>query len=145
MIYVNRYNQVYSSESNSATYGNLDITVIDITDNNPIANALVSIFKVNVIGLYGEQGEGIQIGRYLTDSNGKIPIITLPAVSSYDSKIGRPRIIYYLSINAFGYYDVVVMEIQIYPNITTSYNISLSPITTQTPRYEFIYNPAIPK
>lgn len=143
MIDVNSNNKVHISESNSIN-GYLDITVNDITNNKPIEFAIVTIYKVNVIGQYGESGEGILIGRYITDSSGKIPIITLPVISSYDSSIRRSRTIYYFSIAAFGYYDVVVMEIQIYPNITTLYQIKLSPITAQIPKYEFLYYPIIP-
>jgi len=141
---IRRSYKVSSNEINNIN-GFLNIEVSDSINKNPVANAVVSLFKITVSGLYFERGEGLQIGRYITDENGKVQLITLPAISSTAVVAPRQRTQYYLTLNAYGYYEVVVSEIQIYPNVTTSYQLIVSPITVQIPRYEFIYNPIIPE
>jgi hypothetical protein len=125
--------------------GHLSIEVYDSINNMPVANAVASLYKITVTGIYFERGEGLQIARYITDENGKIPLITLPSISSPGVVTPRQRTQYYMTLNAYGYYEVVVSEIQIYPGITTSYRIIVSPISAPVPRYEFIYNPIIPR
>lgn len=133
--------KVSSSETNNIN-GFLSIEVFDINDR-PVVNAIASLFRITVSGEYYERGEGIQIARFITDANGRIPMITLPSISSPEVVPSRQRTQYYMTLNAYGYYEVVVTEIQIYPGITTSYRIVVSPITAPIPRYEFIYNPII--
>lgn len=139
---IKSYN-VSSSEINNIN-GFLSIEVIDSINNRPVSNAIVSLFRITVTGIYYERGEGLQIARYITDENGRIPLITLPSISSPGVVSPRQRTQYYMTLNAYGYYEVVVSEIQIYPGITTSYRIIVSPITAAIPRYEFIYNPIHP-
>jgi hypothetical protein len=133
--------KVYSNETDNIN-GFLSIEAVD-TNNRPVANAIASLFRVTVKGQYFERGEGIQIARYITDDNGRVPLITLPSISSSEVVPSQQRTRYYMTLNAYGYYEVVVTEIQIYPGITTSYRIVVSPITAPIPRYEFIYNPII--
>lgn len=145
MFDIRRSYQVSSNELNNIN-GYLSIEVYDSINKNPVAYAIASLFKITVTGLYFEHGEGLQIGRYITDEKGKIPLITLPSISSPGPEVETPRqrTQYYMTLDAYGYYEVVVTEIKIYPNVTTSYSISVSPITAQIPKYEFIYNPIIP-
>ena len=142
MLDIRKSYKVSSNEINNVN-GFLSIEVYDSINNSPVTNAVVSLFRVTISGLYFERGEGIQIARYITDNNGRIPLITLPSVSSPGVVTPRQRTQYYLTLNAYGYYEVVVTEIQIYPGITTSYHIIVSPINAPIPRYEFIYNPII--
>jgi hypothetical protein len=124
--------------------GYLSIEVYDNVNNMPMANTVVALIRITVTGLYFEHGEGVLVGRYLTDENGKIPLITLPAISDPEVEASRQRTRYYMTFDAYGYYEVVVSDIQIYPNITTLYRVIVSPLTAQPPKYEFIYNPINP-
>jgi len=125
--------------------GQLSIEVYDSINNMPVPNAIVSLYKITVTGIYFERGEGLQIARYITDENGRVPLVSLPSISSPGIVSPRQRTQYYMTLNAYGYYEVVVSEIQIYPGITTSYRIIVSPIGATVPRYEFIYNPITPE
>lgn len=144
MFDIGRSYKVSSNEIDNVN-GYLSIEVYDSVNNKPVSNAVVSLYRIDVTGVYFERGVGLEIGRYITDENGKIPLITIPSISRQGVETPRQRTQYYLTLNAYGYYEVVVSEIQIYPRITTSYHIAISPITVQIPRYEFIYRPIIPE
>ncbi|MGD9567267.1 MAG: hypothetical protein AB7V48_02920 [Sedimentibacter sp.] len=119
--------------------GHLSVTVRNRLNNSPIAFAEVSIYFLTIRGLYGEGGEANLMVRHITDENGQVPLIELPVMDR--SRLTRSQ--YYMTVNHFRYYPVNLMNIQIYPNVTTIYNVLLTPLTTAHPDYEFIITPEL--
>lgn len=132
-------NKTKKSDSIKQT-GNLSITVHNKLTNEPVPFAVVIVYYLVIRGLYGESGEATQVARHVSDENGKIPLITLPIIHRSET---NPYNQYYMTVNHFRYYPVNIMNIQIYPNVTTEYNILLTPLTASHPDYEFIITPEI--
>jgi hypothetical protein len=112
-------------ESNEDT-GFLEISVFS-EDDKPIQDAQVIIYLYSVRGIYRESATENVIGSYTTDENGKVPPIELPVIHV----IGYPEENtdeYHIRVDAAGYYSVIVINAEIYPNTTTSYNVILTPI-----------------
>jgi len=122
--------------------GTLYVKVINDLTKNPVAFVNVSVYFLTFIGLYGEHGEANLVGRHTTDEKGQIPTIELPVIDMNNQSTGTQ---YYLTVNHFRYHPVNLMNIQIYPNITTDYNINLTPITSPHPDYEFWVTPNLLK
>lgn len=122
--------------------GSLSVNVIDNKTSEPIPNAMVSLYKITISGLYEEKGDGTFIAMAVTDQNGYVPKIELPPINQFNQS-EREKTEYHMMIHVDGYYPVIVVDIQIYPNITTVYAIKLSSLSSRIPRYEFIYNPEI--
>lgn len=119
--------------------GHLSVTVRNKHNNEPIVFAEVSVYYLTISGLYNEAGEGNLIVRHITDENGKVPLIELPVIDRRRYRFNQ----YFMTVNHFRYYQVNLMNIQIYPNITTEYNVLLTPLTTSHPEYEFIITPEL--
>lgn len=119
--------------------GHLSVTVLNKLNNEPIAFAEVSVYYLIIRGLYSEGGEGELIVRHITDEHGRVPLIELPVIDRSSS----PRSQYFMTVNHFRYYQVNLMNIQIYPNITTEYNVMLTPLTETHPDYKFIITPEL--
>lgn len=121
--------------------GNLSVTVLNRQNNEPIAFAEVSVYYLTIRGIYEEAGEGNLIVRHITDENGKVPIIALPVIDRRTHPFNQ----YFMTVRHFRYYQINVMNIQIYPNVTTEYNVLLTPFTASHPEYEFIITPELLK
>lgn len=127
--------------------GYLQISVYHNAINEPIENAEVRVYLLTISGLYQERGEGKLITSVTTDANGHAPLLTLPELNrlqqSDNSNIYRS---YMLAVNAEGFFSAYAFDIQIYPDITTSYRINLRLISEgESPftHYEFIIEPNI--
>lgn len=126
--------------------GFLGVSVFHNVVNEPIENAEVSVFKMDVSGLYNEEGEAKLITMHVTDKDGKIPLIELPVINTPEiskNGINLTSSHYFMIVNAYGYYSAYVFDIQIYKNVTTVYRINLSHITSRVPQFKFIFNPKI--
>lgn len=131
-----------AEKNDIAETGYLSVNVVNRANKEPIPNAIVSLFRITISGIYSEQGEGTLVTMAITDQNGNVPRIELPANSQF-SKDSREQTQYAMSVEADNYYSVLVVDIQIYPDITTTYSINLSRVSSRIPRYEFILNPVI--
>jgi len=115
--------------------GYLEVNVLDLVLQTPVENALVRVSSLTTEGLYNEIGTGKYFAVNRTDSNGDVPIITLPIIENE---------IYVLSVNANGYHNAYVIDIPIYPDITTSYKIYLKKVTHESESdFEFILQPIL--
>lgn len=128
-----KYN-IYKSDS-AANTGYLSVAVHNRLNNRPIAFAQVSVYLLNIRGVYGEEGGADMVIRHMTDENGEIPLIELPVIDR------SPTSQYYMTINHFGYYPVNLLNVQIYSNVTTEYTVLLTPRTTSNSDYEFLITP----
>lgn len=134
------YDIVGSEES-----GFLEIGVYHDAINKPIENAEILVYLLTISGVYQEKGEGKLITTVTTDANGYAPILKLPELNrpqqSGNSNIYRT---YMAAVYAEGFFSAYVFDIQIYPDITTSYRINLRLVSEgETPftHYEFVIEP----
>ncbi len=118
--------------------GFLDLSVFSSIDQSPIENAEVTVYLYEVRGIYQEAATENVIVRYMSDTEGKIPLIELPVIHEFG---GENLSEYHLLVYKPGYYRIVIINIEIFPNTTTSYNVVLSPITTGEARTEYIIIP----
>lgn len=133
-----KYKNINKSGTDAKT-GFLSVTVLNRLTNESVPFTSVSVYHLSVRGIYNESGEANLMTRYVTNEEGKIPLIELPII---DRGINR-TVQYYITVNHFRYYPVNIMNIQIYPNITTSYNVLLTPLTFPSHDHEFIITPEI--
>ena len=104
----------------------------------PLEGALVRVSKLMIGGLYREKGYGAYIETKESDRNGSVEIFTLPVIQNENA-------IYILSVQAANYNTAYVMDVPIYPGITTTYDIFLRHQSfIGTPDYEFLMQPIIP-
>lgn len=122
---------------NNSPLGFLNVKVSEKIINTPITFAVVSVYFLNIRGIYGESGDAYLYVRHVTDEDGKVPTIILPIID----KSVYPNSQYYMNVHHFRYYPVNLFRIQIYPNIATSYSIMMTPLTAENPDYDFIINP----
>jgi len=130
-------------ETNSGT-GLLEVSVFSDQINEPISGAEVSVYKFIVKGIYGEAGYEELIVSYITDENGKIPIIELPVIHGVDVNNGETdyfRIQYHMSIKASGYDTVTVINMEIFRDQTLAFNVNLSPEIPGENKSKFIIIP----
>lgn len=128
-------------ETDTATKsGFLEVRVFSEEDREPVSDAKVSIYLYEVRGLYNEAAIENVISSHVSDNNGKIPVIELPVIH----ELGNPSENtdeYHLKVEASGYYTVIVTNIEIFPNTTTSFNVVLTPVATGEDYTQFIIIP----
>lgn len=141
------YIQQNTNNNVNDEYGNLKVSIYSNNINNPIENAEVLISLLTVSGLYQEKGEGTLITTFKTDADGYAPLIRLPALNKMlepsEENITK---LYVMSVFAVGHFNAYVFDLQIYPDVTTSYKIILQNVEAhEDPRshYEFIFEPNI--
>lgn len=124
--------------------GYLDVTIFSDQTKEPISGAEVNIYKFVVKGLYGEAGDEELIVSYITNENGKIPVVDLPVIHGIDvdnEKTDYARIQYHMTVKAPGYDNVTVINMEIFPNQTLVFNVNLPPETPGGNRSKFIIIP----
>ncbi|HQC69881.1 MAG TPA: carboxypeptidase-like regulatory domain-containing protein [Sedimentibacter sp.] len=132
--YINR--KVNKLESSGNT-GFLEVRVFS-EEGNPIEGARVSVSLYELRGIYRESAIENEIVSHYTDENGKIPIIELPVIH----ELGEANTDeYHMRVDAPGFYSVIVMNIEIFPNTTTSFNVVLTPVMEGESYVRFIIIP----
>ncbi len=134
-----------NANSQKGETGYLEISVYNNVETNPVENAMIHVYLLTITGQYQEKGEGQLMATVETGINGHSPIIELPTLNKLQHP-NEPNYIkmYMFSVQAEGYFGAFVFDIQIYPNITTSYQINLRHIERdESPlsHYEFFYEP----
>lgn len=120
--------------------GFLDLNVFSEIDRKPVNNAKVTIYLFETRGIRQEYAAENEIASYTTDENGKIPVIELPVIH----ELGNPEENideYHMKVEAEGYYSVVVINFEIFPNTTVSFNVVLTPAVTREDYTEYIVIP----
>ena len=107
---------------NNASTGHLQLSVFHNVVNTPIENARVLIFRISYSGIYNEIAEGRFVAEYTTDKDGSTPRINLPVLNEL---MPGNKDYYYVSVIANGYNDAFIFNVQIYPNILSSYRMYL--------------------
>ena len=98
--------------------------------------ASVSLYELR--GIYKESAIENEIVSHYTDEYGNIPIIELPVIHELGEANNDE---YHMRVDAPGYYSVIVMNIEIFPDTTTSFNIVLTPVTEGESYVRFIIIP----
>ncbi len=96
----------------------------------PVQDAVVTVFHVD------ENGDEHVLAHYVTDRNGRIPDIILPVIYNPSDPMESTEFYfstYNLRVQAFNYYTQNVLDIRIFPNTTTRFNIDLIPVAAGVP------------
>lgn len=120
--------------------GVLDISVFSKENLEPISDATVTIYLYIKRGIYREAATENSLGTYYTDTNGKIPIIQLPVIHELNNEAENTDE-YHVRVEKEGFYPVIIMNIEIFTNLITNYNVGLNPVVTEETHTEFIIIP----
>ncbi len=110
--------------------GYLSVSVFTASGALPVQDALVTVYTLD------EGGAEDEIIHHVTDTNGRVPLITLPVI--YDRFNPFESGEYYfttynLRVQAINYYTVNVIDLRIFPDTTTYYQISMIPAAIGPP------------
>lgn len=138
MIYIkNKYNDYHCNLLNINEYGFLQLSVFHDVVETPIEGAEVTVYKISYYGLYNEKAQGRRVGEYKTDMYGYTPKIELPVLNELLPGIDY----YYITVRADGFNNAFIMNVQIYPNILTSYKVNLNHYGYSDVEFNFIIQP----
>lgn len=118
--------------------GKLDLTVYHEEYHAVLPNATVKIYRVSVTGEYREIGKGVLIHEFVTDENGKIPVVELPILNDL---MPDNTDFYYIAVHSSNHYSAYIFNAEIFPNITTNFNVSLEYIYSNEEFFQFIMQP----
>lgn len=122
----------------SSEKGFLEVIVFDSKTKEPISCALIQISKITITGQYEERAQGLIIYKHRTDVNGKVSNVELPVLNELTSKD-----YYAISVDSDEYYNAYIFRAQVYPNITSTFHVYLSHITTGVNQFEIMIQPTI--
>lgn len=90
----------------------------------PMNNAEVSVYT------WTEENGRNLIKTVYTDISGRAPRIELPVLLEGNgmTNVEQTRAEYHLAVKAEGYHTIVVINVKIYPDITTQFNVNLTPV-----------------
>lgn len=97
----------------------------------PVPDAVVTIY------LFNSDGEEEALYILVTDANGRIPDVELPV--SYNPNNPLVSSEYYFTsynirVQAINYYTVNILDVRVFPDITTVYRINMIPVIAGTPK-----------
>ena len=107
----------------------------------PVQNAVVTVYIIN------DEGEEEAIYHLITDENGRVPDIELPAIYDADNPLESSEFYfstYNMRVQAENYNTFNVQQLRVFPGITTDYSINLVPILPGAPNGLKEYNVIIP-
>ena len=118
--------------------GYLKLNVYRYVQRTPVADAFVRVSKLVIGGFYRESGSGYFLTTAISDENGSVPIFELPVLTSENE-------MYNVSVQAQGFCPAYILNVPVYPNITTTYNVYLRDLDISgEPNFYFILQPQIP-
>ena len=132
--YINRKVNKLETDGNT---GFLEVRVFS-EEGNPIEDARIGISLYELRGIYRESAIENELVSHYTDEYGNIPIIELPVIHEL-GELNTDE--YHMRVEAPGYYSVIVMNMEIFPDTTTSFNIVLTPVTEGESYVRFIIIP----
>lgn len=130
---INKLDMNNNLNSNEKT-GYLEIRVTDALSGMPIVDVDTQVFKLTILGEYAERAMSQLVVRYSTLEDGTIPLIELPVIDWPENR-------YFALLDVFGYYGVTIVNIPIYEDINTIYNIEMNRITSTEPIREYVRTP----
>jgi len=105
--------------------GHIRVRVSTALGALPVRDAVVTVY------LTDEEGEEHALYHLVSDISGQVPLITVPVV--YDPSDPRESPEYFFStynlrVQAIGYYTQNILDVRVFPDTTTNFNISLVPV-----------------
>lgn len=108
------YKKLKSLESPQIGY--LKLNTYRHDTRSPISNAFVRVSKLTISGYYREIGTGVFLAANSSDENGSVPIFELPVLTNENE-------MYNVSVNYLDYCPAYIIDIPIYPGVTTTYDV----------------------
>lgn len=109
--------------------GNLSVGVFTALQALPVSDAVVTIY------LFDKDGEEEPLYILVTDENGRIPDVELPVSYNPDDPFSSSEYYftqYNLRVQAINYYTVNILDVRVFPDVTTVYKIDLIPVMAGT-------------
>lgn len=125
-------------EQHNTETGMLDITVFHEEFKEPLPNALIKVYKISVSGEYNENGAGTLVHQSLTPNNGYLQRLELPVLNEL---MPGNRDFYFIAIHHPTHHSAYIFNVEIYPNIITSFNVYLNFRYTNEEFFKFNLNP----
>lgn len=110
------------AEQPSTDVGYINVGVFTASGALPVPNAVVTVYHAN------EDGEEDVLYHLITDESGRVPVIKLPVEYPVENLPPDYYSTYNLRIQADGYYTYNLLDIQLFPNITTNFRINMIPL-----------------
>lgn len=116
-------NNILMKANNNKKFGFMRIRTITELGTAPVENASVTVFAT--------LDETVPLSTHVSDLNGLVPMFILPV--SYDPKDIKMDPVYYfteydIKVSHEDYYSVFISGIQMFPNITTNFDINLTKV-----------------
>lgn len=102
--------------------GFVNVNVFTALGALPVNNANVSIYTWNE-----EEGETL-IRSVTTNASGNAPVIELPVMLGQGMASPEGRTEYHLAVEAEGYHTIIIINVEVYPDIRNQFNVNLTPI-----------------
>lgn len=117
-------NQLQDMEPVNET-GFINVRVNTASGALPVKDAVVTLYVMD------QAANEVALYHLVTDISGKVPTMELPV--SHDVRYPSESSEYYFStynlrVQAIGYYTHNVIDVRVFPNIATNYNITLIPV-----------------
>ncbi len=116
-----------TEETQPADVGYLRVSVYTASGALPVPNAVITVYDIH------EDGEEHVFYHLVTDKSGNAPIMELP-VAHEEKEYEFTK--YNLRVQAIGYYTINILDIRIFPDVTTSFRINLIPTAQGTTEEE---------
>lgn len=122
--------------------GYLSISTFTASGALPVAGAVITIYT------FDESGEENSLGVYTSDANGQVPLITLPVTYNRLDPLESSEFFfstYNLRAQAINYYTVNIIDLRIFPDTTTYFQIDMIPAAagpTRGPEQTIIIPPS---
>lgn len=118
-------NEEQLTEEDSVETGFVNVSVNTALGALPIRDAVVTLFVTD------QEGNEEALYHLVTDISGKVPRMTLPVM--YTPKDPLESREYYFStynlrIQAIGYYTQNILDIRVFPDTATNFNVTLIPV-----------------
>ena len=102
--------------------GYVNVSVFTALGALPVSNAKVSIYTWNE-----EEGETL-IRSVTTNESGSAPAIELPVLLGQGISSPEGHTEYHLAVEAEVYHTVIIINVEVYPDIRNQFNVNLTPI-----------------
>ena len=122
------YNTLAEKLENTDEFGYIIVRVITELGKVPLKDVKISV--------YASLNELVKIETVTTDEMGNAPLIKLPVAYNPQNLQMSPTY-YYTDYNIVAqlenYYTVAIYDIQIFPDITTRFDINMTKVPVETP------------
>ncbi|WP_313344879.1 carboxypeptidase-like regulatory domain-containing protein [Sedimentibacter sp.] len=111
------------TQPEEGSVGYISTVVYTASGALPVPDAIITVYNIN------EAGEENILFHLVTDRSGNSPLITLPVMRGereYEFTT------YNIRVQAIGYYTTNVLDVRVFPDVTTTYRINLIPTAQGT-------------